>query len=328
MATKSILITGANGFIGSRLCLTFLRQGFRVIAGIRQNCDRRLLDGLAVTYRYGDVTDPASLAAMVAEVDYVIHNAGVVKSKNRDGFFHVNGQGTANLMAAVARNNPNVTRVVYVSSQAVSGPSINGRPVAESDEPHPVTTYGESKRAGEEATTAYKDQLNVVIVRPSAVYGPGDKEAFSFFKLANMRLRVYFGDVTRKVQMVHVDDLCAGISLATLKETRSGSIYHLAEKQAYTIKDLVDQMKDAVGKKAMTISVSGSLFRRIAAISERGARLVGATPMLTVEKCNELLDSWEVDVRKAKEDLGFESTIPFAQGAAETYSWYKEHGWL
>ncbi len=328
MANKTVLITGANGFIGSRLCLTFLRQGFKVIAGIRENCDRRLLDGLAVQYRYGDVTDPASLPAMVADVDVVIHNAGVVKAKNREGFFRVNGQGTANLLAAVAQHNPNVTRVVYVSSQAVGGPSINGRPVAELDTPHPVTTYGESKRAGEEATIAYKDQLNVVIVRPTGVYGPGDKEVLSFFQIANRRLRVYFGDITRKVQMVHVDDLCRGILTAATKESRSGSIYHIAEKQAYTIKELVDIMQAAVGKKAMTLNVSASLFRSIAAISERTARLFGATPMLTVEKCNELLDSWEVDVRKAKDELGFESAIPFAQGASETYSWYKENGWL
>lgn len=328
MANQAVLITGANGFIGSRLCLTFLRQGFKVIAGIRQNCDRRLLDGLAVQYRFGDVTDPASLPAMVADVNFVIHNAGVVKAKNRDGFFRVNGQGTANLLAAVTQHNPRVTRVVYVSSQAVGGPSINGRPVAESDEPHPVTTYGESKRAGEEAALAYKDQLNIVVVRPTGVYGPGDKEVFSFFQIANRRLKIYFGDVTRKVQMVHVDDLCRGILAAATQQSRSGSIYHIAEKQAYTIRELVDMMQAAVGKKGLTFTVSAALFRRIASISERSARLFGATPMLTVEKCNELLDSWEVDTRKAKDELGFESAIPFAQGAADTYRWYKENGWL
>lgn len=328
MATRSVLITGANGFIGSRLCLTFLRQGYKVIAGIRQTADRKLLDGLAVQYRYGDMTDPSTLPAMVADVDYIIHNAGIVKAKAREQFFHVNGQGSANLMAAVAQYNPNVQRVVYVSSQAVSGPSIHGRPVTEADEPHPVTTYGESKRAGEEATIAYKDSLNVVIIRPAGVYGPGDREVFSFFQIANLRLRIYFGDTSRKVQMVHVDDLCEGIMKATVTETRSGSIYHIAEKQAYTIQELVDMMQTASGRSAITLRVSANLFRRIAAISERTARLFGATPMLTVEKCNELLDTWELDVSKAKDELRFESAIPFPKGAADTYAWYKEHGWL
>lgn len=328
MATQSVLITGANGFIGSRLCLTFLRHGFKVMAGIRQTADRRLLDGLAVQYRFGDVTDTASLPAMVTDVDFIIHNAGIVKANAREQFFKVNGQGTANLMAAIAQHNPSVKRVVYISSQAVAGPSINGKPVAESDRPNPVTTYGESKRAGEEAIIAYKDSINVVIVRPAGVYGPGDKEVLSLFRAANMRLRPLFGDVTRKVQMVHVDDVCCGAYLASVTETRSGSIYHIAEKQAYTIAEMVEMLGQATGKRGIPLRLSDKMFRRIAAISESACRLIGMTPMLTRDKCNELLDTWEIDVRKAKDELGFESAIPFAQGAKETYDWYREHGWM
>lgn len=328
MGTQSVLITGANGFIGSRLCLTFLRHGFTVYAGIRKTADRHLLDGLAVQYRFGDVTDPESLPSMVTEVDYIIHNAGIVKSNDREQFFKVNGAGTANLMAAIAQYNPKVKRLLYISSQAVAGPSINGKPVTELDKPHPVTTYGESKRAGEEAVLAYQDSLNVAIVRPAGVYGPGDKEVLSLFKAAKFGVRPLFGDVSRKIQMVHVDDVCTGSYLATVTETRSGSIYHIAEKQAYTIAELVDLLGKAVGKKGVVIKLSEKTFRRIAAVSESACRIIGMTPMLTREKCNELLDSWEIEVRKAKEELGFESAIPFPQGAKDTYHWYREHGWL
>jgi nucleoside-diphosphate-sugar epimerase len=328
MPTQSVLITGANGFIGSRLCLTFLRHGFKVMAGIRQTANRQLLDGLAVQYRFGDVTDPASLPAMVADADFIVHNAGIVKANSREQFFKVNGQGTANLMAAIAQSDPSVKRVVYISSQAVAGPSMNGKPVSESDAPNPVTRYGASKQAGEEATVAYKDAINVAIVRPAGVYGPGDKEVLSLFRAVNLHVRPLFGDVTRKVQMVHVDDVCRGAYLATVTETRSGSIYHIAEKQSYTIAEMVGMLGQATGKRGIPLRLSDKMFRRIAAISESACRLIGMTPMLTRDKCNELLDTWEIDVRKAKDELGFESAIPFAQGAKETYDWYREHGWM
>ena len=86
----SILITGANGFIGSRLCRSFAGRDFSVIAGLRHTADLRLLDGIKLECRYGDITDPASLPAMVTGVDYIIHNAGLVKARSEEQFFEVN----------------------------------------------------------------------------------------------------------------------------------------------------------------------------------------------------------------------------------------------
>lgn len=328
MATRhSVLITGANGFIGSRLCKTFYEQGFRVIAAVRKGCNVRLLGDLPVEFRFGDVAEAATVPDL-SEVDFIVHNAGVVKAKTREEFFRVNGQGTANLMAAVAQQNPQAVKVVYISSQAVAGPSIDGQPVRESDQPRPVTTYGKSKQAGEEAVLAYKDSINVAIARPSAVYGPGDKEVLTFFQVTNMHLKPLFGDTSRKLQLVHVDDLCRGIYLATVTPTRSGSIYHLAENHAYTLAEVIEMMQQAAGKWAMPLRIPSGLFRSVAAVSELGSKLFGVIPMLTREKCNELLGSWELATDRAKQELGFESKIPFEQGARETFAWYREHDWL
>lgn len=328
MATRqSVLITGANGFIGSRLCKTFYDQGFRVVAAVRKGCNVRLLGQLPVEFRYGDVTDAGSVPNL-SEVDFIIHNAGVVKARTREEFYRVNAQGTANLMAAVTKQNPSVVKVVYISSQAVAGPSLDGQPVPESAIPQPVTTYGKSKLGGEEAVLAYKDSINVAIVRPSAVYGPGDREILTFFQVTNMRMRPYFGDTTRKLQLVHVDDLSRGIYLATITPTRSGSIYHIAESNAYTLAEVIDMMQQAAGKWGMPLRVPAGLFRSVAAVAEFGSKILGIIPMLTREKCNELLGSWELATDKAKQELGFVSQIPFAQGARETFAWYREHNWL
>jgi dihydroflavonol-4-reductase len=141
---ETVLITGANGFVGSRLCALLIDQGFHVIAQVRRTSDLTLLRDLQLEYRYGDITEPRTLPEMVQGVDYIVHNAGLIKSKRRQTFFDVNEGGTRSLMEAIEKHNPQVRRVVQISSVAAAGPSIPGSPVKESDPPHPITTYGES----------------------------------------------------------------------------------------------------------------------------------------------------------------------------------------
>lgn len=325
---RSVLITGANGFIGSRLCALFLKEGFTVYAGVRKTADLSMLQGMTVQYRYGDVTDPTSLPAIVTGVDYVIHNAGIVKAKSSDQFFAVNRDGTRNLLEATAQHNPTLKRFVLISSMGAVGPSRDGKPMTEETPPNPVTVYGQSKLAGERVCENYTDKLPITILRPHGVYGPGDKEAFSFFKIANLRLKSLFGNTNRAMQMVHVDDVCRAVLAGTVANVNSGSAYAIAEKRAYTLKEMVAMIERASGKKGFPIYVPAPVFKLIAAISGGAARLFGQAPMLTRDKADELLGSWEVSTEKAKRELGFESQISFEDGARKAFAWYREHGWL
>lgn len=327
-ATPSVLITGANGFVGARLCRIFLAENFHVIAGVRKSSDLSNLNEVEVEYRYGDVTDRDSLPQMVQGADYVIHNAGIVKAKKAEQFFEVNEIGTKNLLEALLAHNPDVKKVLYISSQAAAGPSIGNNPVTETDEPSPMTVYGKSKLAGERMVLSYKDKLPVVAVRPPGIYGPGDKEIFSFFQTLHSRVKPYIGDISRKIQLVHVDDLCRGLFLAISKTTETGSVYFIAENRSYSMKELIGLLRMAIGRKAIPVYIPSSLFKLIAWFSETLFKIVGATPMLTVEKSKELLASWELSIDKAKRELGYESEIPFVRGAKETYNWYVKEGWL
>ena len=325
---ERVLITGANGFVGASLCQQLLNDGFKVFAGVRKSANLDLLDGLDVEYRYGDVTNPESLIELVKDVDYIIHNAGIVKAKKKQSFFDINETGTHCVFEAILKYNPNIKKVIYISSLAAAGNSVKNRPVTENDNPHPITAYGYSKLAGEKIALFYKDKLNVCVMRPSGVYGPGDKEIFTLFKTVNSRLKPFIGNCSRKLQLVHVDDLCRGINKALTTNTKSGSIYFICEKKAYSLKELMNLLETASGKKAIPVYIPSSLFKLIAFISEFSFKIVGATPMLTREKAGELLASWEVSIAKAKNDLDFESNIDFLNGAKETYQWYREKGWL
>ncbi|MFZ5981585.1 MAG: NAD-dependent epimerase/dehydratase family protein, partial [Candidatus Zixiibacteriota bacterium] len=313
---------------GSRLCRLFVEKGFHVYAGVRGTSDLSLLDGVPVEYRYGDVTQPETLPSMVTGVDYVVHNAGLVKAKKRRTFFEVNEAGTRNLCEAVLEHNPEIKKLVYISSLAAAGPSLEGRPVTELDEPQPMTVYGESKLAGEKVALAYKDKYPVAVVRPSGVYGPGDKEMFDLFKTIYRHFRPLVGDSRRKIQIVHVDDLCLGIYKAMTVGTPPGAVYFICENRAYTMREMMELFHKACGRWAVPVNVPGWLFRTIAFVSERSFKLVGATPFLTMNKSAELLAAWEVSTEKARLELGFVSRIPLERGAKETCDWYIEKGWL
>lgn len=327
-ATTSVLVTGANGFVGTRLCRTFLSHGFHVIAGVRRTSNLSEIEKLNLECRFGDVTRPETLKDMVAGVDYIIHNAGVVKVKRESAFFEVNERGTLSLFSAIAEYNPGVKKVLYISSLAAAGPSDAGNPVTEDDPPRPITAYGRSKLNGESAALAFADRLNVLVVRPPGIYGPGDREIFSFFQTLNRRIRPYIGNINRRLQLVHVDDLCRGVYLAVTAQTKPGQIYFIAENRSYSTKEMIDLLERGCGKRAFPLVVPSALFKLIAFLSGAAFKAVNAAPMLTLEKARELLAWWEVSTDKAKNDFGFESKIPFEQGAKDTFDWYRREGWL
>ena len=250
---STVLVTGANGFVGSRLCRLLSQQGYRVVAGVRRTADLSLLKDLNIELRYGDLTQVDPLRAMMAGCDYVVHNAGVVKAKRPETFYEVNATGAQRVCeAAVTAGHP-VRKLVYISSLAAAGPTLGNAPRTEADPPNPVTTYGRSKLAGEEAVNTFTDRLHVIALRAAGVYGPGDKEIFSAFQAVNRRLRPIFGDPERKIQLVHVDDLCRAVMLSLDGATVSGEVYFIAEDRAYTMRELIAVLGEASGRSGLPL---------------------------------------------------------------------------
>ncbi|MFH2037020.1 MAG: NAD(P)-dependent oxidoreductase [Candidatus Zixiibacteriota bacterium] len=323
----TVLITGANGFVGSHLCRRLLDDNYSVIAGVREGCDCSLIEELDIQYRFGDITQPETLEKMTANVDYIIHNAGLTKTDNFDNFFLVNQIGTKNLLNS-AMKNLSLKKFILISSLAGVGPSEYGQPLTEDAIPHPLTAYGRSKLRGEEEVLKFSDKINSVIIRPPAIYGPHDKEMLAFFETLNNRIKPYLGNLRRKIQLVHVDDLAYGVSLALKADTISGSVYYIAEKQSYSYCALIRMIRKAVGRVALPIYFPGWGLKIIAFFSQSIFKALGKSPMFTVEKANEILRNWEVSTDKAREELGYESQIDFPTGAQETVWWYREEGWL
>ena len=180
---RRVLVTGGTGFIGSHLVERLLGNGYDVTCLVRELRQVRWLQGMEVRLAQGDCMLPESLADAVPGVSLVFHCAGLTKGKHARDYYSVNHLGTKNLLDACARHNPGMRKFILVSSLAAAGPS--GRTAGKTtDTPHPVSDYGRSKLLAEEETLKFKDRFPVVILRPSAVYGPRDADVFELFRWA------------------------------------------------------------------------------------------------------------------------------------------------
>lgn len=322
-----VLVTGANGFVGSRICRRLIADGYQVFAGIREGCDGTYIENLDLQVRFGDVTYPQMIPEMISGIDVIVHNAGLVKADKPEEFFQVNEKGTENILR-IAIANKKIIKFILISSLAAAGPSKKGAPLTETDPPHPISEYGRSKLAAEEIVKKYSDEIKTIILRPSAVYGPGDKEMYSFFQTLNNRLKPYLGNPARRMQLIHVDDLALAVSRAITAATASGAVYFVAEPNSYSYYQLVKHLRTAVGRAAVPLYFPGWGLKLIAVMTEKIMKAFGKTAMLTTEKAAELLANWEVSTDRARDDLGFTARYDFPAGARETAVWYREEGWL
>src|SRR5512142_3014873 len=172
-----VLVTGANGFVGSHILDLLFARGIPAAALLRSSSNRRFIEshGAGLDVRTGSIDDPRSIAAALEGVTHVLHCAGCTKALRLSDFDRVNRHGTRHVVDAVNAQGGRIQRLVLVSSLAAAGPASPGAPAREGDPPHPVSAYGRSKLAGEqEVRGACRSEY--VILRPAAVYGPRDVE--------------------------------------------------------------------------------------------------------------------------------------------------------
>ena len=323
-----VLITGGTGFVGSHLVETLASQPFSLRALVRKQSDAERLSAMGVEGIRGDLNDPLALARAVDGVDVVFHVAAVTKAHRQAVYDKINAEGTRVLVAAMQAAAPRPRRLVYLSSLAAVGPARNGRPVGLDDVPQPLTAYGRSKLAGEDACLAVADRMDVVILRPPAVYGPRDRDFFLFFVWAMRGVLAIPTGGDRLLQLIHVHDLVdALIRAATLAQ--AAGIYHIAEARSYAWRDVVNWIAKAVGKRVRTVRVPHWLVRAAAAVSEFGAATLGKETIFNRDKARELLaPGWLCETAAAQQRLCFEAQIALPAGLSSTAAWYRQQGWL
>lgn len=321
-------VTGGTGFIGSHLVEALLVAGYEVDCLVRDTSRTGWLAGKAVNMIPGDCTDPSSLKGVTSGADIVFHNAGLTKTADPAEYYRVNADGTKNVLEAAVRDASGLRKFVLVSSQAAAGPSAEGTARKEEDPPAPVTDYGRSKLDAERYALGYADRLPVVIVRPTAVYGPRDTDIYTFFKLVSKGIRTTFHD-KRIVSLCYVTDLVDGMIKAATSETASGDAFFIADPEPYDWDYIGTTIASALGVNARRVVLPVGLLAVVAVMAEGWGMLTGKPALLNRQKMAEIRQRfWVADTGRAAGVLGYTARHDFAAGAALTVKWYRENGWL
>jgi nucleoside-diphosphate-sugar epimerase len=323
------LVTGATGFIGSHLVDHLAGRNYSIRCLVRKTSDTRWIRNVPVEYVYGDLFTPEALRDAVADVDYVYHSAGITKAKTSDEYYRGNTTGTRNVLEAAAAHATRLKRFVHISSQAAAGPSPTRTPITEEASPHPITAYGQSKWKSEEECHSMAGRVPFTIVRPPAVYGPREKDIFTFFSTMNRGLQPMIGLKDKYVSLIHVSDLVRGFILAAESDIALNQTYFISSREIYSWKELGDVTRAILGKRALRVRIPEPVVYVVSAFAEFFALFNSRPAILNIEKGRDIVqDYWTCDSSKAKRDFGFEEEISLEAGMRETVEWYRAEGWL
>lgn len=323
------VVTGASGFVGSHLVDKLLSEGHEVRCILRSTSSRRWLEGKPVEIIDCGLFDKENLKKVLVDADYLFHIAGVVKAKNEEGYFKGNVETTRVLIDVLKEVNPKIKRMVITGSMTACGPSLDGKPCTEETIPHPITTYGRSKRAQEELAMSNKDIIPITILRLHAVYGERDTEIYQFFRTYKMGLMGLIGFDDKRLNLIHVQDAVDGIYKAAIIPKAAGEIYFLASEEIYNWPTIGDVIAKATGKKAFVLRIPHFLVYTVAAVVQFFSMFSSKAATFNIEKARDFVQKdWTCDVSKAKRDFNFVQNVKLEEGIKRAIDWYREMKWL
>ncbi|MBK5720408.1 NAD(P)-dependent oxidoreductase [Dysgonomonas sp. Marseille-P4677] len=337
MNTKRILITGASGFIGSFLVEKALSEGYEVWAGIRKSSNREYLKDERIHFIDLNFDTVEKLTEQLVnftnqygKLDYIIHNAGVTKCLKAEDFDKINFQNTANLIDALKTAHVIPEKFILMSSLSAfgTGDETNYTPIKLTDTPNPNTTYGKSKLKAEiylQSTANFP----YIILRPTGVYGPREKDYFLMLKTVKSGLDVGAGFKPQHLTFIYVKDLVDAAFLG-LKSKITNGAYFVADGDVYTDKEYTQLVKESINKKrVISLKVPLWLLRVISNIAEDISKLTKKPSTLNRDKYKIMKQrNWECDITPLINDLGFSPKYNLRKGLEESIMWYKENNWL
>lgn len=311
-----MLVTGANGFVGAALCRMLLAHGHQVTGLVRGNVP--LVDG-AAPWRHGAADFEGLGAAWAPELrpDCVIHLAARVHVMNDHAhdplaaFRATNVDGT--LRVAQAARELGVRRFVFVSSIKAVGESDHGKPLDEAAVPRPVDAYGRSKLEAELALRelGYRSGLDVVIVRPPLVYGPGVRANFlSLLNILRRGIPLPFGAVRARRSLVYSGNLVDALVRCATDPKATGGCFHVADAESPSVSELLIALGKHLHRPARLMPVPVGVLRALGVLSGR------------TEQIRRLTDSLQVDVSHLRSTLDWVPPFSMDDGLAETVRWY------
>ena len=324
---KRVLITGATGFVGYHLIQAALDNNLEVYVSVRRQSIVAHLADFAVNYVELDFESIGHMKHHIEEkkYNYIIHAAATTKAKNREAYFHINAIYTRNFAIAASTATHKIEKFVFVSSLAARGPLLGQHDAISLS--NPVTDYGRSKALAETYLSQLKN-LPLIVFRPTAVYGPREKDIFILIKAINSGLEFYIGTQQQPLTFIHVTDLAEAI-LKVLKSDLVYKTYHISDGEIYNRFSLAEYTRLALKKKTLVVKVPSAIIKGLAWGLEHTYKVFNKVPTLNVDKIKELTAiSWACSIDSLQNDIGFKPKYQLEGGIKETITWYKENNWL
>ena len=327
-----ILVTGASGFIGSFIVEEALQRGFETWAAVRRSSSREYLQDERIHFIELNLSSKEQLVEQLREhqFDYVVHAAGVTKCLDKRDFHRINTEGTKNLVMAIQELQMPLKCFVFVSSLSIFGAIKEQQPyeeIRETDMPQPNTAYGRSKLEAEQflATTS----LPYVILRPTGVYGPREKDYFIMAKSIKQHSDFAVGYKPQDITFVYVSDVVQAVFLA-LEKGQTGRKYFLSDGQVYQSTTFSDLIHEELGRPWwIRITAPVWVLRVVTFFGEYIGRMTGKVTALNNDKYNILKQrNWRCDIDPARQELGYQPQVTLEEGVRRSIKWYKDNGWL
>lgn len=315
-ADQTVAVTGATGFLGRHVVAALAAQGFRIrLLARREPIDNSWGD-LVPDVVLGSLSDRAALGRLVDGADAVLHLAGAIKARDDAEFLAVNRDGSRALAESAAATS-SVRHFIHVSSLAARHPELSG--------------YAASKRASEDAVLEALGAERVSVIRPPAIYGPGDRETMVFFQLAARKFVPLPGAASARISLIHVHE-AARLLAECVTSAPSGKIQAIADERAdgYGWREILDAAAAAVGNRSPRyFSVPGGLLRGIGGSVGALASFFGQSGMVNAGKIRELLhEDWSVPQAQLRRSPNGLTGPDLSAGFKATALWYRQAGWL
>lgn len=342
-----ILVTGASGFIGSFLVDEGLKRGYQVWAGMRKSGSRKYLTHPDCQFIELDFASPERLRSQLAAAqsefggwDMIVHAAGATKCVHREDFFRTNTEGTRHFIEALHDLKMQPERFIFISSLSVYGAIRENAvrkatpdnawiyaPITEADEPQPNTAYGESKLEAERYLKS--SGMPYVIIRPTGVYGPREKDYFIMAQSIKQHVDFCVGYRPQEITFVYVKDLVQAVYLAMEKDV-IGREFFISDGGVYHSTEFSDLIHEELGRPLMIrIKAPVWFLRIVCSVSGTLSAWRGKATTLNQDKYHILCQrNWQCDIAPAIKELGYQPEYPLKRGVKETIDWYKKEGWL
>ena len=349
-----ILITGASGFIGSFIVEEALNRGFETWAAVRKSSSREFLQDERIHFIELNLSSEEQLKQQLKDIqfDYVVHAAGVTKCLHKEDFFRINTEGTKNLVRALLDLQMPLKRFVYISSLSIMGAIREEQPykeIREQDKAKPNTAYGKSKLEAEQWLVSLNKELEksnrqsrlaplglrnekvlpYVILRPTGVYGPRERDYFMMAKSIQSHIDFAVGFKQQDITFVYVTDVVQAVFLA-MEKGQTGRCYFLSDGEVYQSSTFSDLIRKELGNPWwIRITAPLWLLRIITFCGEYMGHITGKVTALNNDKYNIMKQrNWRCDINPARQELGYEPQVKLEEGVRRSIAWYKKNKWL